>query len=521
MCALLRVSTGCRRAAQSAVGSCDVSFEKEDINKLAAFSAWLPQHAGLVSSILISSRWGKTWPAAEQLICAALERCLLPGDPISAKSIRSVEAAAAAAAVPFNSRSTKPLLRLSSFSAPWVTTPAIINSIAAAGALTHLSLTMQEQQQPSAAVCAAIGGLHSLQSMDASLAYDTPIKLSTWSKSWQIPQIPHQLSASVHKLQQLTRFVLELPMEPAQAQQLPGSLQHLFAVLKAPSNNPAGPFHVNLRHLTALTCLVLQCSAEVSEDSVLPEGVVDLYVDGACNAVLGKQLTQLELTTPHKCLGLLRRLPRLPTLGRLELAVNDNYTKPSLIETAAVVAAVGTATQLTYFKMRVVESTMMSHTEVVEWGAAVAKLVNLQSLTMDLDGAAEADALKLTALTRLTKLDLNYSGESVSDLVATAWACRLRNLRVLELENCGVHSQAISPVFATLPELESLDLCDGKLHITDAGLLLLSSLTKLTSLRLGNRPDGPSVNAVSNQAVERLIASLPRLRDHDLHSLND
>lgn len=92
------------------------------------------------------------------------------------------------------------------------------------------------------------------------------------------------------------------------------------------------------------------------------------------------------------------------------------------------------------------------------------------------------DALHLTSVTTLVKLDLSDFKYGVTDVAATALACSLTKLQHLSLRACGLETMAVVPVIARhLKCLTYLDLssnCDLELH----QLMLLTSLKSLQSV---------------------------------------
>lgn len=82
-------------------------------------------------------------------------------------------------------------------------------------------------------------------------------------------------------------------------------------------------------------------------------------------------------------------------------------------------------------------------------------------------------------MTNLTHLDLEACGDSASDLVVAALACRLQRLQILNLQYCYMASPAVLAPIGTLSELRHLELQESSLVVNDLDLMQLSTLTQL------------------------------------------
>jgi hypothetical protein len=131
----------------------------------------------------------------------------------------------------------------------------------------------------------------------------------------------------------------------------------------------------------------------------------------------------------------------------------------------------------------------------VQLCAHLAGLTQLQRLEMHggEHPCSRADALHLTALMNLTKLNL-CGALGVDDTAACALAVRLTKLQDLQLWLCNLSSPAVLPVIASLTALtnlllthdpETLDQNDS-LPLGRDDLLLLAPLTQLKQLRCRN-----------------------------------
>jgi hypothetical protein len=156
---------------------------------------------------------------------------------------------------------------------------------------------------------------------------------------------------------------------------------------------------------------------------------------------------------------------------------------------AAILAGVAAATSLTKLDIEVYarvadqgeEGNIARLTELAAC-ASLAGLTRLRDLTIS--GGLRlvpGDALALTALTSLTRLNLAFKGSAVDDVAASALACSLTQLRSLDLQACDFCGLVCLAPIARLGQLTELQLnfVDG---MTRRGLMLLTKLTQLQLL---------------------------------------
>uniref|UniRef100_A0A383VB07 Uncharacterized protein n=1 Tax=Tetradesmus obliquus TaxID=3088 RepID=A0A383VB07_TETOB len=117
----------------------------------------------------------------------------------------------------------------------------------------------------------------------------------------------------------------------------------------------------------------------------------------------------------------------------------------------------------------------------VEVCAKLAGLTNLNALCMADSCLVPGDALALTALTGLTRLELKGTGAGVGDLAATAIASSCQQLRHLDLSSCELGSMVCLAVVRSLTQLTELQL-EGNSGLTQQGLMLLTGLKQLRYL---------------------------------------
>jgi hypothetical protein len=352
------------------------------------------------------------------------------------------------------------------------------------------------------------------------------------------------------QLPHLTLLESGFGLTSEQLQQLPHSLQQLEFRL-SPAQVGAEDAAADLAHLTALTSLSLP---PATAQWVLPDSLLTLYATGECVrcAMLGRlagllsasvlrpsvawsepaadvlaaagpchatcntHLQSLELEHPHLCPELVKQLPRLPQLRWLVAKVRSSLTEPEVAQLLPVAAAVGRATALTGLEFCTVGGGTRSAPwrEVMDSAIKGIKgLTGLQKLNLRVPQAAETHLLQLTALTGLTNLDMNFSNEAVTDLVVVGLASKLQHLVKLELIDCAIKTQACLAPIGALRDLQLLDLESEDFTLTDAGLMQLSGLTKLTSLMLEEGMD------VSRAAADAFLAVMPGLRRTGRHPL--
>jgi len=543
-CALLQTNSACRQAVQHAAASGTAHISAKSYTKLAQFSAWLHNHAGLLTSIHISTwdkpkepslarpadsnSWTAHWPAAQHLLSTALQQSL----------DRST-------ASPISTAGMSHHGRIADFNSPCPTSPALLDALAGFSSLTRLSVSCSPGQ-PAPSVCDALGRLRSLESLHLEFAAGRRMTV-----------VSPQLASALHQLQALTSLSLDPHILPDQLWSLPSGLQYLCAHVAAEEvpeveqqeeeeeeeveqqqeeeeeqeqeeeeeeeeeeQEWVPPVQIDLQQLTQLTRLILYTSAPVSEASVLPENLVQFYVRGPVDVHPSSNLQALDVSDPQKSLGLMRFLPNLPQLRKLKVCMSAYEDDDSV---ADVFAAIQQATQVRKLDWNIMhlgldaEDNAALATEL-QLGSVLGGLTHLEKLHLQLDGIPESEVLQLTALTQLTELCLDYCFKGVTDVVVVALAVRLKELRVLSLRNCGLQSQAVLPALASLQSLSELTVDyinigppkSSGLVVTDEGLQLLTTLTCLTQLYISSR------SVWTNEGRARFLAAMPQLVDHNL-----
>lgn len=109
--------------------------------------------------------------------------------------------------------------------------------------------------------------------------------------------------------------------------------------------------------------------------------------------------------------------------------------------------------------------------------ASLARLKGLKHLAAPIAHIVPGDALALTALTGLTHLHLEAE-DGVDDVVASALACSLKQLRHLDLSCCELGSMACMATIGHLSQLTALKLIRVA-GVTERGLMLLTRLSSL------------------------------------------
>jgi len=514
ICALLQTSSACRRAVQHATTAyCEAEFAVTELKKLAQFCAWLPQQPGLITDISISwcngpAELTANWPVAEQLISAVVEQ--------------SLHASKDPSADPADRASS---LCISYLAVPCPASPALFKALAAVSSLTSLNLACAPSQ-PTAAVCAALGRLRTIQELDLENAVLDLENAVTNEDSVNDEEcsgmVSTKLALALQQLQQLTLLRLAPCVHPDLLQHLPSSVEELnlrIAVVPGAKFVPAhevsqeSPVCIDLCHLTRLTSLCLKTSVPLSGDSVLPKELITLTAHGPCNFHPGGKLTSLMVTAPQQSLGLMQHLPQLPQLRDVTVSMSKYYGEASEAEVFAVVAAVQHATQVTGLDWRFSGLNLSAEDDAVlasdlGIGSALAGLAQLQQLHVKHFHMPEAEVLKLTSLTSLIELNLSNCGEGVTDMAVVALACNLKELQALDLAACRSLSQAVMPALGSLKSLSRLDFACGP-TMTDAGLQQLTTLTALQHLWIRELQNAP---ALSDGGKAALRAAMPQVR---------
>ena len=456
----------------------------------AGFATWLPQHAGLVSSI----DTGSCGDNEVKVFCQGL--CTL--------SLRQ----AAAAAQP---------LRLRSFSTS-IPCASMISALPAAS-LTCLELRYAEEQTDvhSPALVSAFSLLQCLR--EFRLVYGTPIVTNSCLKGVaQLPELA-EVHLSYCKWSSLSSL-------PSQLQRLHLESREEDAML------------VDISHLSCLRKLRID-TVTLVEGSTFPSGLTSLTVISC----------PLEIQTIHslQCLqelemedvfsgqdhGALAHLVQLPNLRHVSLSYHAY-----MVHRWEILAAEAAPTwrQVTHLKELTIEtvSPWVSTEELAPSlaivGQGIAAATSLTKLSLErlpavdfccyikcltqlahlsIEGASfsRQDALHLKQLTKLTSLSMS-SCMAIDDAVAVALVSSLCKLRVLSLSGCGMVSDAVLPALEGLQDLRSLSLA-GVNWLHDQSVQLLAPLTQLTRLELGCRGGLSEASRASLQQSlgDRLVLS--------------
>jgi hypothetical protein len=394
LCTVAKVCKDWRGAVQQS-GACNtfvdliLSSHKHGIAlpKVASFASWLPKHAPLVKSVTItpaatvpSSSSGLTWQefneAAMQLLQLAMQLAAAAPATAAPPEVpeQAVPASSTAAAISQPQPQQQPGLRMASFSS---SAPGAASMLAVLPpSLTQLDLDLRSSRMlNSGAMAAALARLSSLRELslvDAST--------EVFSKA------PRSCLAAIAQLSQLTRLKLVgcwLDLDAASAAgEACGHLQQLLLqrlpLQQLELDIPGDPRAVlDMGRLTQLQGL--STVAGFAEGSVLPEQLQSLKL-GECKRGLQlatalplQQLTALSLTVGFRQQEQMLQLAQLTALRQLQLAYTNERAaaataptwgqipqlkslritcKPSLQQTAAILAGLGNATSLTEFGCR-------------------------------------------------------------------------------------------------------------------------------------------------------------------------
>jgi hypothetical protein len=139
--------------------------------------------------------------------------------------------------------------------------------------------------------------------------------------------------------------------------------------------------------------------------------------------------------------------------------------------------------------------------------ASLAKLTCLQNLTLSGPTLLRGDALALTALTRLTRLDLNGARQGVGTAAATALARSLQQLQSLDLFDCclqlgGAYGFVCLEAVGCLTQLTQLSFSENE-GLTQHDLMRLTGLPRLDQAACEYLCDG-----VQQEALEAFWAAV-------------
>jgi hypothetical protein len=273
---------------------------------------------------------------------------------------------------------------------------------------------------------------------------------------------------------------------------------------------------LDMTALASLTELIMDHDNELQPGSKLPAQLQRFFLSYCeeTSALLGlQQLQHVSLGVCFEDPEQLRCLAQLPALQHLsleywdvthaaptapawqhlsqlsELTLEYDNDNPSAQQMAAILAGVAAATSLTKLSLEAgawgVDEDQAGDEGMTELAAcaSLASLTCLKDLTVGSRSClVPGDAVALTALTSLTRLNLAYTGGAVDDVAASALACTLTQLRSLDLRNCmlGGLLACLAPI-AHLSQLTELRLA-GVEGLTRRGLMLLTRLTQLRQL---------------------------------------
>jgi hypothetical protein len=264
-------------------------------------------------------------------------------------------------------------------------------------------------------------------------------------------------------LASLTELIVDDWWDLQTRSKLPAQLQH-FSILNSLGTSPL----LGLQQLQRVSfCVVFDDPEQLRRLAQLPAlRHVSLKY---CDAVLAAP------TAPA--------WQHLPQLSELDFEYNDT---PSRQEMAAILAGVAAATSLTKLSLEacalVADQDEAGNNEATRVAAcaSLAGLSRLRGLTISGSRLVPGDALALTALTTLTRLDVTCTGSAADDVAASALACSLTELRSLDLGGCAVGLACLAPI-AHLIQLTEL-LLGGVDGMTGRGVMLLTKLTQLQRL---------------------------------------
>jgi hypothetical protein len=315
-----------------------------------------------------------------------------------------------------------------------------------------------------------------------------------WGFSWSLPVLNMSL------LTQLTRFAsidCELPEESV----LPAGLQQLACQFWGGADGLAPVTRLQMKQLQHLTLQV--CSAH-------PQPLLQLaQLPSLQHLALWYDLYSYGMTAQSRCrphaASTAAAWPLLPQLRELLISFNTDHL-PDEREWAAICEGLTATTNLT--KLQLDPRMKQDGEPFPEWlqeyektdsqlvvCACLAALTRLKHLTLGSgEGShlrikrapmklAPGDALALTALTSLQRLNLDGAGNGVGTAVATALAGSLQQLQHLDLGSCGLQlgnaeGMACLEAIGRLTRLTHLGL-SYNLGLAQQSLVPLTGLSRL------------------------------------------
>jgi hypothetical protein len=300
--------------------------------------------------------------------------------------------------------------------------------------------------------------------------------------SYQLPVLNMALLTKLTELSTGSGVLAGVSVLPAQLQQL-----HFHSSAEAHSMTPLT--QLELKQLQRLSLRV---------DFEQPQVLLQL---AQLPALSHLALQYDEDCHGHPAAATASAWPMLPQLRELEIA-QDN--PPSQQQWEAILAGAAAASGLTKLALdaRMMSDELQEEANLesneytsVRWAsevaacASLAKLACLQDLTVGGSygyfnlNLSYGDAFALTALTRLTRLNLARAQHGVGTAVATALACSLQQLQSLNLGDCclqldGAEGLACWKAIGRLTQLTQLNL-SGNEGLTQHGLMQLTGLSCL------------------------------------------
>jgi hypothetical protein len=497
LCAAARACKAWWEAVQQR-GACNTAVVlplAAPLSRLCSFAHWLPQHAPLVKSIIIEQPLPAPWEvnglpfhlhveAAQHLLRQAMQ----------------LAAAASTVAAPGQNIATQQQQqqRLNNISSITMAGDAAMLRALPAHSLTSLKLYQLQPTPNRSAVCAALAGLRNLRQLRLQAS------VSCLAGIAQLSQLT-LLEVGVHEehhaeLQQLL------------AQPLPLRVLHLDEYEELPL--------LDLSNLTQLQ----RFGNHMELNAVFPPQLQQLdasWLPAAQYSALMplRQLQDLRFVVDNEDSSPLLRLAQLPALQQLsleyqfgnaaagtaaawremrplcELTLELAFERASMRQWRVILAGLAAATQLT--KLQLCAAVRYSAGRDAEGeedmqGPVCAKLTGLSNLkelrvwhlVIKRSNALllpPGDALALTALTGLTKLELQWLCDGVGDLAAAAIAGSCKQLCHLDVQDCSLGSMACLASVLHLTQLTELCL-QGNSGLTQQGLMLLTGLTRLQQL---------------------------------------
>jgi hypothetical protein len=507
--------------------------------KLCSFAAWLPRHAALVKGITAfaspyaydreDGTTAEQYSAvAHQLLQPALQLArLLPAEAAaaggSASSAKSLE----------HPHQKQPGLQLQRFRSNLPGCAGMLTDLPA-HSLTALDLEFQSKiGADGSALSALLARLSSLQQLRLS---------SMCSRI----SIPGSCLAGIASLPQLTELILdgtwqqyEQPLQQLLDQPLPLRLLQL-ELYQLPV--------LDMSQLNSLEELVVGYG--LTPGTVLPAQLQRLQLF-ECPSVIDvtalQHLQEFTLNVRFEDHTQLMGLAQLPSLRHLaldyreaaetaatapgwqhlpqlqELLVEYEDSFPSRQQMDVILAGVAACTQLTKLALQVGQKLGADAADGAESQddedegddnatMRVAACGSLAGLTRLRDLAfpsssylVHGDALALTALTALTRLDLSGTASVVDNVVASALACSLKHLCYLDLSYSNSGSMVCLAAVGHLSKLTVLDL-KGVGGMTERGLMLLTRLSSLQNLAVTQNAE------VTDDVLNRFWAALRQQR---------